>query len=1017
MIAPGSGPLRHEWATGKRTTSCSMEQRSQFRIRKQAAQRGLIRGEGLLSVAIGLQPPTGSHSAVLQSTSDDPAKGLSVRFMDEKTRNLWTGFAAIATAVLGWWLRKAGFTTRLLYLLVTLLGPVSMRWLVPLAWLPLADGIWLGGVTTAVLWLIRCIVVEACNCSCMATVCKPNSSVTAPLIALALLGWASTAVAQEAAAKAAPAPMPATVFIPYDNVHEPLSAKNVFIPQELFLKLWRVAHPEDLPPTKPPVPATVSAAAFVVDLTALPANANGEGRRASTLCAGRAARAQEPDVSPGSSRVADQGHRNPFRDAGGCPAVLSTQDDKSLTVQLQKAGDSVLDLQFDVTVERTGPAGRIRWENSPLPAGLLTVKLPASDSPPELRVGGNKVSAAGPAEAGVISYAIAVDRGGAQDIAWQPATARSGDDSPIQVQAVTSVVVDDSGLRTRSEYTAKVSQKGVTELTLAFPGSMNLVRVEGRDIGGWRVEGEAAARKLIVYFARKIEAQTVFTVEAFQGVAIDERPQTLTVLPPQPEGVSREAGEIGVYVAPQLSTRPGTVVGLSQQDVTQFEKARPKATATPLQLAYRYAARPISLELVVQRRQVETRADLQHGVFLTQRKLRVSTRAVLHVAGAPRSSLTLALPPGYLLLDVTSPALADYSTTEGEAGRKVLTVEFDRPRTGDIELLLDGSIVRRPEEPSSIVMVPRLLDVNKIDSQLGVWIEDVYVATADALGDWKNADPNSLDEKLLRPAAGGDSVRLSQRLTRSAAGNRRASGPGSRALGRRPVADRRVERVRRLRLHNAVEDHTRSDGYVHVHDAGLASRPARLRGSRHSPGPLERRAGRPREVDDLSDGSCPRDLSADGRGLAPVPGGWPNPGSRDCFRKQRSRRSGDASGSSTAFCGDGQSLPTAAGTGGSRFRRIRSTRVRCPSRFPINWCVRQPTSFRSCPDARPRGWPAELVKRLHCRRRSPARSSRRSLKSMAPGGLRRPTRCGTAAASSSPWTCLRWAKCGCCRFW
>ncbi|QDT54862.1 hypothetical protein Pan44_29010 [Caulifigura coniformis] len=738
-----------------------------------AGRRIISRGEGLLSVTFGLQPPTGSRSAVLNSTSDDPGRGLSLRFMDRKTRNLWTSLAAFAVMVIGWWLRKSSMLTRLQFLLFALLGPISVRWLVPLSWLPLSDGIWLGGVATAGLWLLRCIVIGICECPCITRSCKPGNSIPVVIALLTILGAASVGYAQppasppatpkpQAAARKMPLPKPAaapdSVFVPYDNPRDPLSAKSVFVPQELFLKLWRAAHPEDLPPTNPPVEGTVSAASFVVDLTTLPADAAKDGRPAA-LAAPVHARLVLKNLTGKPIRLPLPISGVAIRAAtlDGSPAILETRNDKSLIVTAPGAATSVLDIEFEVTVEQNGPAGTIHWENAPLPAGLLTLKFPATEPAVELRAGGSKVSATAPAAEGSIAFELPIDRGGEQNLRWQPAAGRSGGDSPVQVQAVTSATLDDTGLKLRSQYTAKVSQAGVTELTLAFPGAMSLVRVEGQSIGGWRVEGENAARKLVVYFSRKIETQTAFTVETFQAMSIDEHQVAVTVLPPQPEGVSREAGEIGVYVASQFAARPGTVTGLLQQDVSRFKQPQSEAATptNPLQLAYRYSARPIALELLVQRRQAETRADLHHGIYLTQRKLRVSTRAVVHIAGAPRSTISFSLPAGYLLLDASGPALADYSTNEGDAGKKILTVELDKPRTGDVELLLDGSIARRPEEPSAALAVPRLPDVSKVDSQLGVWVEDLYVATADALGDWKNADPNSLDGTLrgLRPTA------------------------------------------------------------------------------------------------------------------------------------------------------------------------------------------------------------------------------------------------------------------------
>lgn len=726
-----------------------------------AGARGLVRGEGLLSVSFGLQPPTGSEAAVLESTSDDVSEssgGLSIRFMDERSRNLWTSLAAVAVTLLGWWLRKSRLVVRLSYLLVMLLGPVSIRWLIPLSWLPMADGVWLGGLATALLWLLRGLILGICDCPCMAGWCKPRSTAVAPIVVAFLLGWTSLSSAQEsAAAKVArpAAPAPETVFIPFDDVREPLSAKNVFVPRELFLKLWRAAHPEDAPPVNPPVHATVAAAAFVIDLTVEPEMGTASGRAVRSLApvTGRLV-LNNLTTAPTRIRLPIQGVAIRSAMLDGSPAILDSQEAGALVITLPKAGASVLDLQFEVPVDRTGPAGRFRWESSPVPAGLLSLKLPKVDPAPEVRVGGNKVSAKSPAEDAGLIYEIPIDRGGAQDIAWQPAAGRSGDDSPLQVQTTTSVIVDDAGITARGQYTAKVSQSGVTELTLAFPGAIRLKRVEGPDIGGWRIDGENAARKLVVFFSRKIDSETTFNVETFQPVAIDERQQTITVVPPQPESVSRETGKIGVHVAAHLTARPATVTGLTQEDLNQFDVTGAPAPH-PLQFAYRYAARPVSLDLLIQRREAETRANVEHGVFVTQRKLRLSTRCMFHIAGAPRSTLTVLLPADYLLLDVTSPSLTDYSTSAGDAGRKVLTVELDHPRTGDVELLLNGTVPRRPDEPSTIVVTPRVLDVTKVDSQLGVWVEDLYLATADALGDWKNADPNSLDGALrgLRPAA------------------------------------------------------------------------------------------------------------------------------------------------------------------------------------------------------------------------------------------------------------------------
>ncbi len=449
---------------------------------------------------------------------------------------------------------------------------------------------------------------------------------------------------------------PEAVFYPYDNPQEPLSAKNVFVPQDLFLKLWRTAHPDQAPPVKPPLPAVVSAAGFVVDLAAVdvPSLVQGRPGTASVPLQGRLVL---NNLTTGATQLALplKGIAVTSARINGSDAILESKADGSLSVTLPESGVSVLDLSFQIPMELTALSGKFRWQSEPVPAGLLTLKLPVKESIPELRAAGSKIAPLPAAVEGIAVWEIPIDRGGAIDFSWQPAAEQNGQDSPIHVQTVTRVSVDDPGLTTTSSYTVRVSQGGMNELTLSFPGSARLKRIEGADIAGWRIDGENAGRKLVVFFARKVDSQTVFSVEAFQPAAISEQPQPLIVNSPQPEGVARETGKIGVFAAPHLDVRQGNMTGLTQDDLKNFASSasNESAPANPLQLAYRYAARPIGLELIVQRRQAETTATAQHGVFLLQRKLRVSTHLEVQVVQAPIASMTVSLPPGYLLLDAT----------------------------------------------------------------------------------------------------------------------------------------------------------------------------------------------------------------------------------------------------------------------------------------------------------------------------------------------------------------------------
>lgn len=124
-----------------------------------------------------------------------------------------------------------------------LAAPVGLAGLIPLAWLPLADGVLLGALAAACLWFVLGIA---------GTAKMRLLAGTAAAVALAIGGLAAAdAIAAEPAAAQEP---PAanqqsrrpglTLLIPYDpEGGDPMRNTRVYMPHDEFLRLWKQAHP------------------------------------------------------------------------------------------------------------------------------------------------------------------------------------------------------------------------------------------------------------------------------------------------------------------------------------------------------------------------------------------------------------------------------------------------------------------------------------------------------------------------------------------------------------------------------------------------------------------------------------------------------------------------------------------------------------------------------------------------------------------------------------------------------
>lgn len=724
----------------------------------------------LLSLSLALAPPENFVERTfryLGAATDPAAIDLQVEYADRRVWELLIAAIAGGVLLVWWWLRNRSAQVRGWLVVLLIAGPIALSGLVPARWQAICDGLLVGGLLSAIVWRLDVCgrwLARCCPC-CRVQASRTNGSNdaaggqggTAPAGSLhkaVVIGACLAAAAGRlASAQEAPPTDPEAgrpvVILPYEVGADPLTADKVLIPREYFLELWRKAHPEEQPPAQPPVAGVVAAAIYQAEL-----DPPGSGERTVRVQArfvirqlsGEAARLPLP-IAPVALEQAMLDDR---------PAVLSVSDDGSaLEVVATAAGLHVLDVTFRVAASQvTEQSGRFVLPLRPVPSGRLSFLVPGGDET-EVRINGAANADQLREVNGRRVIEAPIDRGGEVTVVWRPRAARGAGEGSLQVESTLGATVDDVGLTVRHRFRYVVAQGTISEVRLEIPPAARLKRIAGADVAGWEFLEEDGARIVRVFLRRDVGDSTALDLDLFQGMSLTETPLVVEVPTLRPVGVTREQGDAAVFAEPHLAVQAGDVQGLRQVNVANFtmDPALTQPGATP-RLAYRFEGRPFRLPLVVQRRQAETRAVSEHGVQVLQRKLRLASRVQFDLREAPRSTLTFSLPADYLVLQVRGDYLVDWTVSAVGAAR-VLTVELDQPRTGRVQVLIEGAQPRDPAQAVVSLAAPQPLDVARQESQLGVWLDEAFTATISAAGEWRALDPAQLSEviRLLRGTA------------------------------------------------------------------------------------------------------------------------------------------------------------------------------------------------------------------------------------------------------------------------
>lgn len=712
----------------------------------------------LLSLAIDLTPPEGSLQKTFRYAGSDPTRAdiaLKVGYIDERSGAVIRIFLIALVGLIGWLLRRSHCITKTTLAALGLTLPLALLPLLPQALQVVLDGLFFGTIVACGLWLLvaisRCI--ESCCMRCCGWGPVNRAAKSGPAVGACIafvLMYCPEASAQpdsqatQQAVVAPPVRPEGSLIIPFDAGTDPLASEKMLLPYEKFVELYRLAYPNKPLNGTAPVDGGIVAAFYSAKLVP-----NEKSPDESTV---------EITARYGVRSYVD-GHLQVELPIGAVAVREAKLNGKNAAlivngvcskVAIPNPGLHVLDVVFSVPARLSGTTGSVTLPLLPVPTGKLSFALPAKDL--SVRINGSSTIFRRVTSGEVQSIEVPVDKGGDLTIAWQPEQAKGATAAVVHVDSVQAITLTDGGIRVSTGFQYRVRQGGVADVTFSLPATYRLQSVNGSDVGGWELQGEGDARKLRVIFRRNVSDATQLTVEAF----LDSRVGTdaIVVETPQlaPQEVTNEIGQVAVFAGSQFTLRADKVEGLSQIDSDKFTTAvavsRPNVAP---QLAYRFSKRPFALSLRVTRQESQANVTAEQAAFVMQRKLQLTTRLVYNLTGAPRSSFNIAIPDGYVILDVKATGLHDWSLGKQDS-ETTLTIDLDGPRLGLAEVVLTGTVPRENGASAIEMTFPRPTDATKLNSTAAVWLDEGYTGSLDSFEGWRSIDAGlvSGDLKVVR---------------------------------------------------------------------------------------------------------------------------------------------------------------------------------------------------------------------------------------------------------------------------
>lgn len=536
----------------------------------------------------------------------------------------------------------------------------------------------------------------------------PLAAGRALAVLLALLLFGGGARADEPAPQGAGGEPP-RVYVPYDPATPGQGTGEVYVPEDVYLDLWRRAYPERVTaPVVPPLaPYAISQVAYEGAL-----EAQGLTLQAQVSVEILAAGWQRCPLG-----LAGTGLKSSRVQGGKAGARVRAAPAGGLELMAEGPGAYVLTLDLVVPFREGG------YLFAAVPAHAATLRVRTAIRDRRVVVGGARAQVEEQADDG--ATVVDASLGDAQRVHLTLPTREvlsAGGASEAAATTRSVVWVRPGRVVVMSQVTFDVTGAGREGFLFEVPAGLEITSVQTEGLRAWRLDEQG---RLELVLRRPTGARATVLVWGEQAVA----PGTSRFKAPQvvATGVSREAGVIGVCVEPGLRARPvdPAPAALRQVAASQVQNLAGRMGAGEVERAYEFARRPAELELELVQEPVEIKADADvRGVILGDRML-LQVDIAYEVRRGKVHELAVAIPAGFELtqapqgLDVREAAVVSE-----EGGARVLRLALATGLSGPGRLAL---VFERQLSGESTVPFP---DVRP----LGVGAETTAITVAAAQG-------------------------------------------------------------------------------------------------------------------------------------------------------------------------------------------------------------------------------------------------------------------------------------------
>ncbi|MHC4955348.1 MAG: hypothetical protein ACYTGZ_15960 [Planctomycetota bacterium] len=542
------------------------------------------------------------------------------------------------------------------------------------------------------------------------------------------LTFASILPAQDPVDEAQPAEKPAEkpaevkkapdlhkIYVPFDKLDKVFGTdkERVMVPYKEFLELWKLKYGPKESPDKAPLPFTVESARYT-------------GHVRDGLAIFEATLAIE---------IFEKGwQRIPLAFSGVAFDEVRVDDKPGVLIPTKKGYELILRGEGRHTIKTRFVAGIARGKEfattafglPAVPLHRLSFRVAGRDT--EMKIEPARAHSTTNEGDDTVLLAFLGPQGNVK-ITWR-SKPEEKDVEPSLVFAtdLIDVRVEERIVRGWAQFDLEVLRTAANSFEFGVPEGLQVLEVTGANIRTWGFADEAR-RRLQVSMHKPVLGKTSIKV-GFEGPVTV--PGDLKAPAFRVANSARERGWMRISGAEGVGVRP-----LSEENVFQVDL---NALPQPIRggqhaLGFRFPAHPFALSLRTER--IEPRVTLltRARLEVERRQIKLHTDLQFTVERAGIFSVTIEVPADVVLTDIGDPKLVDnWRETKEEGKPRLLTLELRGRRIGKFRVPIKAVRALDLAQGSLPVPLLKVLNVDREEGTLGVYMDPGIEATADTKG-------------------------------------------------------------------------------------------------------------------------------------------------------------------------------------------------------------------------------------------------------------------------------------------